>query len=133
MLKELSPGGRWLPSRMKLLITGGESVTGRAIRKLREGGGERMRILHVYGPSETTITATQWEVGAVEGTGRVAIGRPLWNVQVYVLDQDERVSGGRRDGQVVIGGAEVARGMRRCAADGGAFCAGPPWSGVAGE
>ena len=24
-----------------------------------------MRILHVYGPSETTITATQWEVGAV--------------------------------------------------------------------
>ena len=68
MLKELSPGGRWLPARMKLLITE-EECYGETIRKLREGGGERMRILHVYGPSETTITATQWEVGAGKEPG----------------------------------------------------------------
>jgi len=110
MLKELSPGGRRLPAGVKLLITGGESVTGETIRKLQEAGGERMRILHVYGPSETTITATQWEVGAVEGTGRVAIGRPLWNVQVYVVDGEEELVAVGVTGEWYIGGAGVARG-----------------------
>ena len=132
MLKELSPGGRRLPERVKLLITGGESVTGETIRKLREAGGERVRILHVYGPSETTITATQWEVGAVEGTGRAAIGRPLWNVQVYVVDAEEELAAVGVTGELYIGGAGVARGYEGDARQTAERFVPDRWSGVAG-
>jgi len=132
MLKEMAQSGRRLPEQIKLLITGGESVTSETVRQFREAGGERARILHVYGPSETTVTATLWEAGEGEVGGRVAIGRPLWNVQVYVVDQDEELVPVGATGELYIGGAGVARGYEREAAQTAERFAPDRWSGVAG-
>jgi len=129
---ELSPGGRRLPERVKLLISGGESLTGETVRRLREAGGESVRILHVYGPTETTITATQWEVGEVGGTGRVAIGQPLWNVQVYVVDGEEELVAVGVTGELYIGGAGVARGYEGDARQTAERFVPDRWSGIAG-
>ena len=64
-------------------------------------------VWNVYGPTETTIWSTQWQVTSAED---VAIGTPIANTNVYVLDPDEQLQplGGR--GELCIGGLGVAAG-----------------------
>src|SRR5262249_15849152 len=62
--------------RLKYLLTGGDVVDARAVRKvLRESRPQHL--IHCYGPSESTTFATTQEVREVaEGAKRIAIGRP---------------------------------------------------------
>jgi hypothetical protein len=63
---------------------------------------------NMYGPTETTVWSTCHRVEEV--TGPIAIGRPIANTQVYVLDERrEPVPIGVR-GELYIGGAGVTRG-----------------------
>jgi len=68
----------------------------------------------------------------VEGTGRVAIGRPLWNVQVYVVDAEEELTALGVTGELYIGGAGVARGYEGDARQTAERFVPDRWSGVAG-
>jgi amino acid adenylation domain-containing protein len=75
----------------------------------RLGGVE---LHNLYGPTEVSIDATHWECRQGVGWGSVPIGRPLWNVAVYVLDDDlEPVPVGSM-GDLYVGGAGLARGYR---------------------
>ena len=93
---------------LRLLVLGGESVPPGALAAWR-AAVPGARVCNAYGPTETTVTSTTYEVGEpVEG--RVPIGRPLGSRHVYVVDaHDERVPVGV-PGELLIGGAEVARG-----------------------
>ncbi|XP_031639730.1 uncharacterized protein LOC116351730, partial [Contarinia nasturtii] len=67
-------------------------------------------VVNVYGPTETTITATTWICPIDFKSHLIPIGRPLSNIQVYLLDaQGEPVPLGAA-GKLYIGGAGVARG-----------------------
>jgi acyl-coenzyme A synthetase/AMP-(fatty) acid ligase/aryl carrier-like protein len=71
------------------------------------------RIYNHYGPSECTVGAVAEEVsgsGGVEDRGSVALGRPLGNTQVYVLDQQGEVAPLGVAGEMYIGGLGVGRG-----------------------
>jgi amino acid adenylation domain-containing protein len=133
LAEELARSGRRFPKQIKLLIVGGESITAETVRRFREVGGERVRILHVYGPSETTVTTTIWEVGEPEEAGREPIGLPLWNVQVYVVDQDEELAPMGVVGELYIGGAGVALGYEKDAGQTAQRFVPDRWSGVAGR
>ncbi len=66
-------------------------------------------LVNNYGPTECTVVATSGRVqtGAV---GLPTIGRPIDNVQVYILDENlQRVPAGA-PGELCIGGTGVARG-----------------------
>ncbi len=64
-----------------------------------------------YGPTEATVAATQWQVtGSPEYTYSIPIGRPLPNVQVYILDAAMRPLPPGCQGEIYIGGAGVAAG-----------------------
>jgi acyl carrier protein len=64
-----------------------------------------------YGPTEATIVATRYEVKAEEESeGEIAIGRVIENVQVYVLDEQQRAVPVGVWGELYIGGAGVGRG-----------------------
>jgi amino acid adenylation domain-containing protein len=111
MCEELARTGRSVPEQVKLLITGGESLTGEVVQKWRKVGGEQARLLHAYGPSEATVTATVHEVqSAEERPGRVSIGRALGNVEVYVVDGEGGLAAIGAVGELYIGGMGVARG-----------------------
>ncbi|WP_163510266.1 non-ribosomal peptide synthetase [Fodinicola acaciae] len=60
---------------------------------------------NLYGPTEAAIDVTWWpyERGAVE----VPIGRPVWNTEVLVLDDDLRPA---ESGELFLAGAQLARG-----------------------
>ncbi|GIH27687.1 hypothetical protein Aph01nite_59970 [Acrocarpospora phusangensis] len=86
-------------------LVGGEALGAELARRLRASTG---RLVNVYGPTETTIWSTSWEVPAKPAA--VRIGGPIGGTQVYVLD--ERLNPVRTGvpGELLIGGAGVAHG-----------------------
>ena len=95
---------------LKHLLFGGELVDPRWVRAVLEQGPPE-RLLHVYGPTESTTYAT-WELveKVSENAETVPIGKPLANTTMYVLDQWLLpVPVGVR-GELYIGGDGLARG-----------------------
>ncbi|MEW2160000.1 amino acid adenylation domain-containing protein [Streptomyces sp. NPDC007189] len=94
------------PSAAKGLrvLVGGEALPARLAETL---AGQAADVLNVYGPTETTIWSTMAPVRAGEG---VAIGAPIGNTQVYVLDAGLRPVPRGVQGELYIAGDGLARG-----------------------
>ncbi|MDT0269135.1 amino acid adenylation domain-containing protein, partial [Streptomyces sp. DSM 44915] len=87
-------------------------------------------VVNVYGPTETTVWSTAVELS--EETGRVSMGRPIRNTQVFVLDGWLRPVPVGVEGELYIAGDGVARGYwERPGLSASRFVANP-FSGVAG-
>jgi acyl-coenzyme A synthetase/AMP-(fatty) acid ligase len=90
---------------LRALLTGGD--------KLNRRPGEKLgfRLINHYGPTENTVVATSAVVSAESKSGAVpAIGRPIANTEVYVLDQCGQVTPVGVAGELHLGGAGLARG-----------------------
>ncbi|MFD5259256.1 amino acid adenylation domain-containing protein, partial [Streptomyces bobili] len=65
-------------------------------------------LLHnLYGPTEAAVDVTFWEC---RDGGSVAIGRPVWNTQMYVLDAGLQPVPAGVTGELYIAGVQLARG-----------------------
>jgi amino acid adenylation domain-containing protein len=96
---------------LETVLTGGEAHSMRHIRRALEVLRDT-RLVHVYGPTETTTFATAYEVpkDLAESVQSIPIGGPIGNTTCYVLDaRGEPVAVGAV-GELYIGGAGVARG-----------------------
>ncbi|GGS43578.1 hypothetical protein GCM10010270_12380 [Streptomyces violaceus] len=89
------------------ILVGGEALPAQLAQSL---AGQADEVSNMYGPTETTIWST---MSAVEpGAGIPAIGTPIGNTRVYVLDAGLRpVPRGAR-GELYIAGQGVARGYQ---------------------
>jgi acyl-coenzyme A synthetase/AMP-(fatty) acid ligase len=68
------------------------------------------RLHNLYGPTEASVDVSFWACDP--SSGSVAIGRPIWNTQLHVLDERlEPVPIGAA-GELWIAGAGLARGYR---------------------
>ncbi|ANN17114.1 hypothetical protein SD37_16660 [Amycolatopsis orientalis] len=95
---------------LREVLTGGDVVPADAVRRVLEAN-PGVRVRQLYGPTEVTLCATQYEVadpGAVAGV--LPIGRPLDNTRVYVLDEGLRPVPVGVAGELYVAGAGVARG-----------------------
>ncbi|MFL5380925.1 MAG: amino acid adenylation domain-containing protein, partial [Longimicrobiaceae bacterium] len=89
------------------LLFGGEAVDPEAVRRVLAAGAPR-RLLHVYGPTESTTFATWHRVDDVpEGAETVPIGRALAHTAAHVLDAELRPAG---EGELYLGGEGLAHG-----------------------
>ncbi|MEY2612624.1 MAG: hypothetical protein RL069_1436, partial [Planctomycetota bacterium] len=86
-------------------ITTGEALSSQLRDKLVRLG---IRILDLYGPTETTIWSTYHEVTEFDHGG--CIGRPINNTQVYVLDFNREMLPLGVAGELYIGGDGLAQG-----------------------
>jgi len=69
------------------------------------------RLINEYGPTEASVACTAYEVQAQDPrNGSVPIGRPIANMQVYVLGPTMEPVLPGRIGELFIGGVGVARG-----------------------
>ncbi|HLS57736.1 MAG TPA: amino acid adenylation domain-containing protein, partial [Zeimonas sp.] len=95
------------------LLFGGEAVSPEAVARVLRSRPPR-RLLHVYGPTETTTFATWYEVPPSVAQGRVPdtipIGRPIANTTCHVLDASMRPVPVGVTGELWIGGPGLARG-----------------------
>jgi hypothetical protein len=93
-------------SGVSTLMIGGEALPGALVGDLR--CATSARILNMYGPTETTIWSSVYEVGEAEPIAN--IGTALANQQVYVLDDDLAPVPPGTAGELWIGGDGVTRG-----------------------
>jgi amino acid adenylation domain-containing protein len=93
-------------SSLRYVISGGEKLPLGVMREFHELS--RAELHHSYGPTETSIAATEWT--CVVGAETVLMGRPIGNTQVYVLDGHMEPLPVGVAGELYIGGAGVGRG-----------------------
>ncbi|MBF6170403.1 non-ribosomal peptide synthase/polyketide synthase [Nocardia blacklockiae] len=118
-------------ARLREVWTGGEDMPPEVFRRaLRNSPGTRL--VHVYGPTETTTFAVGRAFDATETVAgaTVPIGRPLGNVRVFVLDSWLRPVPVGVEGELFVAGEQVARGyFGRAALTAARFVADPFGSG----
>ncbi len=91
-------------SALRTVIVGGEICPASLVARWGEG----RRFFNVYGPTEATTWATVAECG--EDSQKPPIGRPVDNVQVYLLGTHLRPVPVGVSGELHIGGVGLARG-----------------------
>jgi amino acid adenylation domain-containing protein len=86
------------------IIVGGEAVSADLVAKWSSG----RRFFNAYGPTESTVCATIAECS--DSSESPPIGRPIANIQVYILDAQLQPVPIGIPGELYIGGAGLARG-----------------------
>ena len=106
-----------LPSALRRVIVGNEKTLEETLAKWQRLVGQKLEWCNAYGPSEATITASNYEPAttssAREEKSTVPIGRPVINVEMYVLDPAHHLVPAGVAGELYIGGAGLARGYHR--------------------
>jgi amino acid adenylation domain-containing protein len=98
----------WVPPAGFKVLCGGEALPGDLAARLGAGGAA---VWNLYGPTETTIWSAVERVDADAAGHAVApLGRPIANTQIHLVGaRGEPVPAGV-PGELLIGGAGVARG-----------------------
>jgi amino acid adenylation domain-containing protein len=95
---------------LKTLMVGGEAVDPTVFRLVLENDPPE-RLLDVYGPTESTTFATWNHVdSAPQDAHSIAIGRPLANTTIYILDRHLNPVPVGVPGEILIGGDGLAHG-----------------------
>ncbi|WP_455710256.1 non-ribosomal peptide synthase/polyketide synthase [Photorhabdus luminescens] len=106
--QKLKTLGRTCPAHC--FIVGGEALPGSTIalwRTLSPGS----RIINEYGPTETVVGCTVFDINHSGCfADNVPIGRPIANLQIYILDTHGKPVPIGVTGELYIGGVAVARG-----------------------
>ena len=109
-LLSVSQAAGLLPRRR--LVLGGEACSWSLVEKVSRLAPACV-VLNHYGPTEATVGAITNEMSS-EDTERqsdtVPVGRPLGNMQAYILDQQLRPVPRGVPGELYLGGAGIARG-----------------------
>jgi amino acid adenylation domain-containing protein len=91
------------PHALRFLLTGGDRLHRSA------PPGSRFRLVNHYGPTESTVVTTSWEVPP--GTpGAPPIGRPIANLQALLLDRSFAPVPPGVAGELYVGGTGLAWG-----------------------
>jgi amino acid adenylation domain-containing protein len=94
----------------RTVLFGGEACDPRRVDAVLKAGGPT-RLVHVYGPTETTTFATFHEVRAVDARATtVPIGRAIARAEAFVLRADGGPCAPGEQGEIAIGGRGVALG-----------------------
>ncbi|MDB9373597.1 non-ribosomal peptide synthetase [Nodularia sphaerocarpa] len=95
---------------LQTVLFGGEAVEPNWVRTLLQNQPPK-RLLHVYGPTENTTFSSWYLVQQVpEGATNLAIGQPIANTQIYILDRHLQPVPIGVPGELCIGGDGLARG-----------------------
>jgi natural product biosynthesis luciferase-like monooxygenase protein len=102
----LDPQAKEALRSLRVLLVGGEAFPLSLAEEL--SGVFEGKLLNMYGPTETTIWSTSYEV---RGAGQqIPIGRPVANTQIYILDRRLQPQPVGVPGELYIGGDGLARG-----------------------
>ncbi len=100
-----------LPPSLKLVILGGERVLPEKVKMWQESVGNYPKLVNSYGPTEATVVSTLYSLPKTPvNLPEIPIGKPINNVQVYILDKYLQPVPIGVPGELHIGGLGIARG-----------------------
>jgi len=101
-------------SQLRLVIVGGDVMLPEYVAIWQQSAMSRVRLVNAYGPTETTITATLFEIlpqlSEDINLKKMPIGRPLPSRTVYILDRYLQPVPIGVPGELYIGGVCLAKG-----------------------
>ncbi len=98
-------GSSLIWDRVKLLAVGGEALPGNLLISLKQK--YKNKVYNMYGPTEATVWATSKDLTHDDA---VTIGKPLPNIEVFVVNQFKQLLPVGVPGELVIGGKNTGRG-----------------------
>ncbi|MEH2239779.1 amino acid adenylation domain-containing protein [Nostoc sp.] len=111
LVAELTPEDSRIPESLRMVIIGGEEAQLEKVKCWHSSVAHLWhppQLLNSYGPTEATVITTLDRLTPTATS--VAIGQPISNAQVYVLDQYLQPVPIGVPGELHIGGAGLARG-----------------------
>ncbi|MFC4311926.1 amino acid adenylation domain-containing protein, partial [Steroidobacter flavus] len=94
---------------LRHIVCSGEELPASLQKKVHECLPE-VQLSNLYGPTEAAVDVTAWECSPDAVGTRVPIGRPIGNIQMYVLDRHLQPVPVGVNGEIYIGGVGVGRG-----------------------
>jgi amino acid adenylation domain-containing protein len=104
----LNESGFEMCRSLRRVICGGESLSIETVNDFFDKLSAEFH--HSYGPTETSIAATEWTCRREGNYSMAPIGRPLGNTQVYILEAMMQPAPLGVPGELYIGGTCVGRG-----------------------
>lgn len=109
VLLELFPDLSTRLPQLRMWVTSGEALSDDLARIFHERMPQRT-LLNLYGSSEVSADVTWSEVQPPSTKKAVAIGRPIANTQIYLLDAHLQLVPIGVPGEIYVGGMSLARG-----------------------
>ncbi|WP_458118712.1 amino acid adenylation domain-containing protein [Paenibacillus sp. Z6-24] len=95
---------------MRYVVAGGDVISASQVSRL-VGAYPELHIVNGYGPTENTVISTAYTIqGSWEEDRTVPIGRPVSHSTAYVMNEQLQLLPAGIAGELVVGGAGVARG-----------------------
>jgi D-alanine--poly(phosphoribitol) ligase subunit 1 len=99
-------------SSLRTLALGGEACSANEVRRLL-AAAPQLRVFNRYGPTETTIAVTTWDItdSALRGDRVLPIGRPHPGTSFVLIDSgDHPIGAAAATGELCIGGEQLMHG-----------------------
>lgn len=97
---------------LKYVFASGEALEKYQVERFDEliASGNDVKLLNLYGPTEATIEVSYFDCDKTENYKKVPIGKPVDNIQLYVLDRLGQPLPEKIPGELCIAGMGLARG-----------------------
>jgi amino acid adenylation domain-containing protein len=102
-------------NRMKSLrqvFASGEELTPYHANRFNKQFNDRIgtKLINLYGPTEATVDVSNYDIPTGEIDGPIPIGKPIDNIQLYILNKNHQLQPPGITGQLCIAGVGLARG-----------------------
>jgi amino acid adenylation domain-containing protein len=99
------------PLALRYVIFGGEALEMQSLKPwFARHGDQKPQLVNMYGITETTVHVTYRPLSLQDTAGGSVIGRPIPDLQLYLLDGNREPVPMGVAGEIYVGGAGVARG-----------------------
>ncbi|HET7230667.1 MAG TPA: amino acid adenylation domain-containing protein, partial [Longimicrobium sp.] len=110
LLNQLSREEPGIFAPLREVLFGGQAADAGSVRRILKSGKPR-RLLHMYGPTETTAWCSWEQVEELDDDAlTVSVGRPTGNQRIYLLDSSLHPVAVGVPGEAYVGGDGVVRG-----------------------
>jgi amino acid adenylation domain-containing protein/FkbM family methyltransferase len=90
-------------SSLRLVLLAGEPVSPSDVRKWTEVFGDRIQLVNMYGPSETTMTKLFYRINPSDANRRsIPIGKPMLGAKAMIVGADGKVCPPSTVGEIYI-------------------------------
>ncbi len=97
---------------LRLVFVSGEKLNSGLVKRFYQIFAElpEIRLINLYGPTEATIDVTYYECLRGYDYQEVPIGKPIDNIGIYIVDENDELAAEGEPGELCIGGVGLARG-----------------------